>query len=263
MSVYAAVLDITQFDKTLGGLTRIGLLLNRQEKPEQAWHAVLMELLSLLDAPAAAVFLRMSPRHELGLRATAYAQGGTSFPWSTCLAGLAKDWQATDGWGSPIPLSGLQFGSNLGDHWLLHAPLAARTETAGLVCGVVTDPDPESLPRRQQLLNVVATQLACDKGAWQRAAATGSPEMSATIETATTEDGHAGCCPAASTCRNEDLKTRVAQLEKEMLAEALAATDGNVAAAARQLGLTARIARYKIKKLGVEYRRPSESPARP
>lgn len=51
------------------------------------------------------------------------------------------------------------------------------------------------------------------------------------------------------------LTARVALLEKDMIVDALKSSEGNIAAAARQLGITARMVRYKIKKLGIDYQR--------
>jgi Nif-specific regulatory protein len=48
--------------------------------------------------------------------------------------------------------------------------------------------------------------------------------------------------------------TRVALLERDMIVDALKSTGGNIAAAARQLGITSRVARYKIKGLGIDCR---------
>ncbi len=61
--------------------------------------------------------------------------------------------------------------------------------------------------------------------------------------------GAAGSSPVGS------LTARVALLEKDMLVDALKSTKGNFTAAARQLGITPRMVRYKIKKLGIEYQR--------
>jgi Nif-specific regulatory protein len=47
------------------------------------------------------------------------------------------------------------------------------------------------------------------------------------------------------------LAQRVEVLERDMIQDALKRTGGNVAAAARELGLTARVTRYKIKALGL------------
>ena len=47
------------------------------------------------------------------------------------------------------------------------------------------------------------------------------------------------------------LKARVRVLEKDMLVDALKSSAGNVTAAARQLGITPRMVRYKLKTLGV------------
>jgi Nif-specific regulatory protein len=47
------------------------------------------------------------------------------------------------------------------------------------------------------------------------------------------------------------LKGRVQILEKDMLVDALKSCGGNVAAAARQLGITPRMVRYKLKNLGI------------
>ena len=45
-----------------------------------------------------------------------------------------------------------------------------------------------------------------------------------------------------------------ALLERDMITDALKSTRGNMAAAARQLGVTARIIRYKAKNLGIDCR---------
>lgn len=49
------------------------------------------------------------------------------------------------------------------------------------------------------------------------------------------------------------LKARVSILEKDMIIDALKSCAGSVTTAARQLGITARMVRYKIKKLGIDY----------
>ena len=48
------------------------------------------------------------------------------------------------------------------------------------------------------------------------------------------------------------LKARVQILEKDVITDALKHTGGNVAAASRELGITARMVRYKMKNLGIE-----------
>ncbi len=48
------------------------------------------------------------------------------------------------------------------------------------------------------------------------------------------------------------LKTRVALLEHDLITDALKSSQGSVAAAARQLGISPRMLRYKIKKLGIQ-----------
>jgi Nif-specific regulatory protein len=48
------------------------------------------------------------------------------------------------------------------------------------------------------------------------------------------------------------LQDSVALVERDMITDALKATRGNMAAAARQLGVTARIIRYKAKNLGID-----------
>ena len=53
--------------------------------------------------------------------------------------------------------------------------------------------------------------------------------------------------PAAAS----SLTDRVELLEKDLIVDALKATRGNVAAAARRLGITPRIIRYKMKKLRI------------
>ena len=48
-----------------------------------------------------------------------------------------------------------------------------------------------------------------------------------------------------------DFKTLVNSFERELIVEALKGESGNVAAAARKLGLSERIIHYKIEKLGI------------
>jgi len=49
------------------------------------------------------------------------------------------------------------------------------------------------------------------------------------------------------------LQVRVDALERDMITDALKRAGGNAAAAARELGLTSRIVRYKIRSLGIGY----------
>jgi Nif-specific regulatory protein len=56
--------------------------------------------------------------------------------------------------------------------------------------------------------------------------------------------------PAAGTLRNQ-----IELLERDMIIDALKRQQGNVTAAARELGITGRMVRYKIEKLGVDYDR--------
>jgi len=51
------------------------------------------------------------------------------------------------------------------------------------------------------------------------------------------------------------LKAQVNLLEQDMIVDALKCSAGNVSAAARQLGITPRMVRYKINKLGIDYQR--------
>ncbi len=54
-----------------------------------------------------------------------------------------------------------------------------------------------------------------------------------------------------TTANDGNLKKRVEQLEKDMITDALKSTSGNVSAAARDLGITARMVRYKVKKFNI------------
>ena len=51
----------------------------------------------------------------------------------------------------------------------------------------------------------------------------------------------------------DSLKHRVAILEKDMIVDALKSCQGSINAAARRLGITARMVRYKIKKLRIDH----------
>jgi len=48
------------------------------------------------------------------------------------------------------------------------------------------------------------------------------------------------------------LRARVERLERDMLMDALKRSDGNVSATSRELGITTRMTRYKIEKLGID-----------
>jgi Nif-specific regulatory protein len=58
---------------------------------------------------------------------------------------------------------------------------------------------------------------------------------------------------ASQTAPVGSLRARVGLLEKDMIVDALKCSAGNVSAAARQLGITPRMVRYKIKRLGIDY----------
>jgi Nif-specific regulatory protein len=51
------------------------------------------------------------------------------------------------------------------------------------------------------------------------------------------------------------LRERIAIMEKDAIIDALKRSDGNVAAAARDLGITPRMVRYKIERLRIDYRK--------
>lgn len=51
----------------------------------------------------------------------------------------------------------------------------------------------------------------------------------------------------------DSLKARTRMLERDMITDALKRTQGNMSAAARELGITPRMIRYKIKKLDIDY----------
>jgi Nif-specific regulatory protein len=51
------------------------------------------------------------------------------------------------------------------------------------------------------------------------------------------------------------MSKQVEMLERDLIIDALKRHGGNVTAAARELGITSRMVRYKIEKLGVDYDR--------
>ena len=53
----------------------------------------------------------------------------------------------------------------------------------------------------------------------------------------------------------QKLKSRVGLLERDMIVDSLKRNEGSIRCAAGELGITERMIRYKIKKLGIEYRR--------
>jgi len=62
---------------------------------------------------------------------------------------------------------------------------------------------------------------------------------------------------ASGTAGTGTLAQRVALFERDILVDALKRSNGNMAEAARDLGTTARIIRYKVKKLGIDHQRLS------
>ncbi len=60
---------------------------------------------------------------------------------------------------------------------------------------------------------------------------------------------------ASGTVVTGSLEDRVNLFERDSIVDALKRTNGNLAAAARQLGTTARIIRYKVSNLGINYKR--------
>ncbi len=55
------------------------------------------------------------------------------------------------------------------------------------------------------------------------------------------------------------LKARVSQLDRDLIVDALRTYRGSVTATAKHLGITPRMIRYKVKKLGIDSRQFSES----
>ena len=49
------------------------------------------------------------------------------------------------------------------------------------------------------------------------------------------------------------LKSKLSMIERDLIIDALKRSNGNVAAASRELGITSRMVRYKIEKLGIDY----------
>ena len=67
--------------------------------------------------------------------------------------------------------------------------------------------------------------------------------------------------PESSEANNAGLlKTRIRVLERDMLTDALKSSGGSVTAAARQLGITPRMVRYKLKLLGIDLPRSLKTP---
>ena len=51
------------------------------------------------------------------------------------------------------------------------------------------------------------------------------------------------------------LKAQVCLLERDLIVDALKCSGGNMSLASRQLGITPRMIRYKIRNLGIDYER--------
>jgi len=67
---------------------------------------------------------------------------------------------------------------------------------------------------------------------------------------------------AGESVRQGLLRVRVELLERDMIADALKSCQGSVSMVAEQLGITPRMVRYKMKRLGIDHRhfsKPGES----
>ena len=64
----------------------------------------------------------------------------------------------------------------------------------------------------------------------------------------------------SETAEAGSLKMRMDLAARDVLMDALKATGGNISEAARQLGITPRMARYKIRQLGIDYQRFFKKP---
>ena len=60
---------------------------------------------------------------------------------------------------------------------------------------------------------------------------------------------------ASDTTGTGSLTERVELFERDIIIDALKRQNGNLTAAARDLGTTARVVRYKVEQLGIDYRR--------
>jgi Nif-specific regulatory protein len=64
----------------------------------------------------------------------------------------------------------------------------------------------------------------------------------------------------SETAEAGSLRMRMDLAARDVLMDALKASGGNISEAARQLGITPRMARYKIRKLGIDYQRFFKKP---
>jgi Nif-specific regulatory protein len=55
--------------------------------------------------------------------------------------------------------------------------------------------------------------------------------------------------------KQASMKSTIMVVEKDMIVDSLKRSNGNICAAARELGITGRMVRYKIEKLGIDYQK--------
>jgi transcriptional regulator with GAF, ATPase, and Fis domain len=113
----------------------------------------------------------------------------------------------------------------------LCVPIRSDNEVVGTLSVDLPAQSPELLRERLRVLEIIASMIAYD---------------------ARLRREHRRLPEKADSVRANILAMRVAVLERDLIVDALKATEGNLNAAARQLGTTARIVRYKVKKLGID-----------
>ncbi len=119
----------------------------------------------------------------------------------------------------------------------LCVPIVMGKKIMGAISADVPRGDMDNLHTQARVLEVVAGMIALELKARRPLKPQPQPQSQST------------------TARSEpsSLRHRVDLLEMEMIVDALQSANGNMTAAALQLGITPRMARYKIKNLGIDY----------
>jgi DNA-binding NtrC family response regulator len=125
----------------------------------------------------------------------------------------------------------------------LSVPIRHGEEAVGILAADFAAPTPQAAADHARLLTIAAGLIAADLQS-RRLGRIDRPDSSADA-------------PAPETPRHPPgtLKARVKMLERELVIDALRAHRGSVALAARELGITPRMVRYKIDELAIDHKR--------
>jgi hypothetical protein len=224
----------TRHERELDVLATIGRLLAGQTSQERTLSAVLDQLERRLGFERASVRLVSPDGTELIV--------GADFPARACP--------------SDDPESS--------EYGFLRVPIVLAGQVVGTLSADIRQTISSSLAEHTRVLGVVANLIALDAQTRHRAKLdrhnleVENQRLRAALQERHRPDTKIGNLlpgtlpmPEGDKPAAASLTDRVELLEKDLIVDALRATRGNVAAAARRLGITPRIIRYKIRKLRI------------